>query len=391
MHTIHLHINGLTHRDIAARREAFVETAVGRSIVVRPACLTEDKRTVEAFVGADCVGVVSRMSLDLAWSALRGEAKNSLRGCIVKAEPYDLTMECVVGALAELPQEDGDLSQWTYTGRTMPMWPSMRKMDYLSEEMQLMLSEPVPDEEDFMEMMQAFCDVAPFDLSLEGQDMRKQLLQQLEKDGDEASSAWRARAVQMLMEVSRRMGGNTWKSEFWMWMRSELSQSAEVQMLLADPLPVDEMVDAARRLPLNLWEVYKRDGVQFLNVLYGIRPSRESLLRVLSCLMWLDAHTVEADEDNISLDDLAERIVWEPTEELRRQSLTVVNNLLSDNPQWASRVSYIKQKMHEDKPVGNTFINPQVTMQNPTIDGPMYEISGNDNINLGGTTNGKGQ
>ena len=358
MNTIQLHINGLTHRDIALRREAFVETAVGRSIVVRPACLTKDKRTMEAFVGADCVGVVSRMSLDLAWSALQGDGKASLRGRIVKAEPYDLTMECEVGVLAELPQEDSDLSQWTYTGRTMPMWPSMRKMDYLSEEMQLMLSEPVSSEEDFMEMMQVFCDVAPFDLSLEGQDMRKQLLLLLEERSDEASSEWRARAVQMLMEVSRRMGGNTWKSEFWKWMHKELPLSSEVQILLTEPLQVDEMVDAARRLPLNLWELYKNDGVQFLNVLYGARPKRDKLLSVLSCLMWVEAHTVEADEDNISLDELAERIVLEPTEEMRQKSLTVVNNLLSDNPNWASRVGYIKQKMHEDKPIGNTFNGP---------------------------------
>ena len=67
---------------------------------------------MEAFVGADCVGVVSRMSLDLAWSALQGDGKASLRGRIVKAEPYDLTMECEVGVLAELPQEDSDLSQY---------------------------------------------------------------------------------------------------------------------------------------------------------------------------------------------------------------------------------------------------------------------------------------
>ena len=72
-------------------------------------------------------------------------------------------------------------------------------------------------------------------------------------------------------------------------------------------------------------------------------------------------------------------------------TLTVVNNLLSDNPNWASRVGYIKQKMHEDKPIGNTFNNAQVTMQNPTIDGPMYNISGNENINFGGTTNGEEQ
>ena len=57
MPTIKLHINGLTHRDIAERREDFVAKAVGRTIVLRPAPMSFDAQTLEAFVGADCVGV----------------------------------------------------------------------------------------------------------------------------------------------------------------------------------------------------------------------------------------------------------------------------------------------------------------------------------------------
>lgn len=65
MEKIRLHIVGLTHHDVAGRREEFVRTAAQRAVVIRPAKLHVDGGTLEAFVGAECVGVVTTLDLSL--------------------------------------------------------------------------------------------------------------------------------------------------------------------------------------------------------------------------------------------------------------------------------------------------------------------------------------
>ena len=116
--------------------------------------------------------------------------------------------------------------------------------------------------------------------------------------------------------------------------------------------------------------------------LYGASPTREELLKVLSCLLWVEAHTVvDYGEGVIPMDELAECVLAEPTEEQRYKSMAVLNNLLSDNPQWASRAKYIKEeikKAHEQEKGTN------ITLNQPQFDGPMYDVSGNSNVNIGG-------
>ena len=134
MPIIQLHIQGMTHHDIAARREEFVSTAVGRRIALRAARLCEDGRTVEAYVGGECVGVVARLDRDLAVGALRTEEKGGvLRGRIVEARDYVLLAEIKV---AELPQVEAPATTSTpattqpstapaaYTPSAMPTAPS---------------------------------------------------------------------------------------------------------------------------------------------------------------------------------------------------------------------------------------------------------------------------
>ena len=362
MQTIHLHINGLTHRDIAERREEFLATAVGRSIVLRPAPVSVDARALEAYVGADCVGVVARVDVDLAWRALnagKGESR-SLRGRIVEAAPYELTMECEVEALADPQEEASDLSEWHYEGRVMQEWSCMRKMDYLAEEMEVELMKPEPDETFMTEMLEAFCQVAGFDISTEGMDRRKRLLQLLEQEGNSAQAEWRKAAASRLREMSRRMGGNTCMGELADWMRKELPASSEVQTVVLEPRRWEDVQTEARQLPHDLWQLYNHDSVQFIRVLYGAKPTRKTLLGVLSCLMWLDAHTAEPT-DNISLGELARRVVTAPTEELRTNGMTTLNNLLSDDPRWPAFAKEIKQELLErgksDEGASNTTFN----------------------------------
>ena len=358
MQTIHLHINGLTHRDIAERREEFLATAVGRSVVLRPAPQSFEQGTLEAFVGVDCVGVVSKLYLSLAWRAMP-EGESVLRGRIVATEDYDLTVAIEVEKLRDAQPVVSALAEWKYEGPVMTSWPSMRKMDYLVGEMTRMLGEKNCDEVEFRGMMDAFCKAILFDISVDGLNMRTRLLELLMPE----DSDFKRETSSQLREASRRMGGNTWTASLAAWIRQELATSDDVQRLLLEPMPVEMMVEAAKRLPCNLWELFKHDKVQFVRELYGAHPTREELLKVLSCLLWIEAHTViNYDEDIVSLDKLAECVLAEPTEKRRYESMSVLNNLLSDNPKWSSRVSYIKEeikKAHEQEKNGrgNTTFN----------------------------------
>lgn len=377
MKNIYIHIQGLTHRDIADRREEFLATAVGRTIVLRPAPQSFDTRTLEAFVGVDCVGVVSRLYLSMAWRAMP-EGESVLRGRIVAKENYELTALFEVEKLRDVQPVVSELADWKYEGPVMASWPCMRKMDYLADEMALMLGEKECNEADFREMMDAFCKAIPYDISIDGQDMRTNLLQLLSPEDNDL----RRETASQLREASRIMGGNTWMSSLAVWIHQELATSSDVQRLLLEPLPVDMMVEAAKRLPCNLWELFKYNKVQFVKELYGASPTREELLKVLSCLMWVEAHTVvDYGEDVIPMDELAECVLAEPTEEQRYKSMAVLNNLLSDNPQWASRAKYIKEEI---KKAYEQEKGTNITLNQPQFDGPMYDVSGNSNVNIGG-------
>lgn len=380
MENIYIHINGLTHHDIAERREEFLAKAVGRTIVLRPAPMSFDARMLEAFVGADCVGVVARIDVPLAWRALSalGEGAKRLRGTIVDVAPYELTAEFEVEALGEFELEANKLGEWNYGGRVMQPWESMRKMDYLAEEIEAELQHKELDEAYIADLLKAFCDVAQFDISADGLALRNRLIQSLQSEGGE----FRRKAAKQLREMSRIMGGDTWMMDLTTWLHTELPLSREAQPILLEPRNPDDVLAEAKLLPHDLWELYNHDRMRFVQDLYGLHPTREELLRVLSCLLWIDAHTVvDYNEDVIPLDELAECVLAEPSEERRYESMSVLNNLLSGKPQWASRASYIKEEIKKAHESGK---GTNITLNQPQFDGPMYDVSGNSNVNIGG-------
>jgi hypothetical protein len=64
-----------------------------------------------------------------------------------------------------------------------------------------------------------------------------------------------------------------------------------------------------------------------------------------------------------------------------------LNDVLIEVPAWTKNVPDLKKffrKARKDMEKGNTFENAQVTMQQPTINGPINEIHNNDKVSLGG-------
>lgn len=64
-----------------------------------------------------------------------------------------------------------------------------------------------------------------------------------------------------------------------------------------------------------------------------------------------------------------------------------LNTLLIEVPAWTKNVPDLKKffrKARKDMEKGNTFENAQVTMQQPTINGPINEIHNNEKVSLGG-------
>lgn len=353
MLNVKIHIVGLTHHEVASRREEFLRSAVGRTAVLRSAPMGYDQRTMEAYVGAECVGVVSMLDLTLAQRAMNGSGQDGrLRGRIVEAEPYMLTVECRVEALGERMPMASRLAEWEYAGAVMPL-PWTSKMDYLTEELELLLGSGDAAEEEVKELLDALCEVVRFDLSADGIEARSRVLLLLENPGGkepvEELAEWHKVAAQRLREVSQRMGGDHWMEKLATWMHTDLATSVEAELLVAQPMALEEMMEAARRLPENLWELYRQDAVKFLRKLYGLRPSRDELQRVLSCVIWVDAHLMRLADDSIELGELARRVTAEKNEARRNQMMDDMLHLFSQDGRWAPHHAAILKAISEEE------------------------------------------
>ena len=303
MAKIQIKIVGLTHGDIAGRREEFVSQAVGRSIQILPAPFQADVTTLRAYVGADRVGVVAKVNLVLAWRALNGSQRKCLRGRVVKALPFELVMECEVEQLGEAPTMVDELDTWKYSGKVMTPPPFFYKLEYLKGLLEDILEGDAGDEDPDV-IMTEYCRLAPFDISREGLEFRSVLLQRLESQAG-GEDDWQRRAAAQLSEMSQRMGGDHKMSELAAWLDNELPLTQEALYLMAEPMCMEIAVEEARALPYNLFELYQKDRVQFLRVLYGSGCSQKDLWRVFSCLLWIDAHTAGQSDSGFSLTEIA--------------------------------------------------------------------------------------
>ena len=312
MPTIQLHIQGLTHHDIAERREAFLQTAVGRRVALRPARLCEDVRAVEAYMGGECVGVVARLDLELTWAALRSKAKEVLHGRIVAAKEYSLVAEVEVQELQrEEPAESG-LDGWTYSGPLLAERAEERKLAFLEEELEALLAEASAglqedDVKEVLELVETYCRTACYDISGEGLDGRRKLVKRLKNAADVRLHE----AAECVREMSRRMGGDHWMQDLGEWMKAELPTSREALVLKVEAAGLAEVQAEAERLPQGLLTLWNRNPAQFARVLYGMLPSREDVRRVLSCLVVLELTGRAQESAEEKVNDFVQRFVEE--------------------------------------------------------------------------------
>lgn len=295
MPTIHLHINGLTHHDIAGQREAWLLTAAGRRMVLRVAPCREDARAVAAYVGADMVGYVARTDLDTAWHALRGMGVKVLRGQVAEVQAYCVVFECFVEQLAENDETAlAAVEGWHYRGPLMAEPEVWQRLDYLGEELETLLAEEAVAE-DVQMLFEAFCSLAPYDVSAEMLARRRRLRDMLAASDDGRLQE----ASERMEELSRRMGGDHWMARIGAWMKHELPLSPEAKAMMGMAVPPalhTEIRQMSASLPGALLAEWLTDEVQFARQLYGMCLPRAMVRQVLSCLIWLDAAEAAAGD-----------------------------------------------------------------------------------------------
>ena len=300
---LNLKINGLTHHALAKdeTRERFVQEAVGREVKLRQ--MTYDGAPMVAAIAniqpSDIahIGNVERMSLALALRALRGEGKVELKGKIVKAEPYMLTVEVEVERLAELLPEARSLRAWQYTGPMMDVSHDEQFVDFLVDDINARF-EGDPVDADLLEhMLNSYIQATATDISRECLRERSAFADRLEAMANERLQALGAR----LREASQRLGGDHGMARVGGWMKHDVAASEEAQrMVLRTHCSMARagVLVEAEQLPKGLWNLWRTDEKAFARALYNMSPSREDVRRVLSCLVWLDATADGAASDD---------------------------------------------------------------------------------------------
>ena len=268
-----LTIRGLTHSEIRDEREAFVQSALGRRIWLRPASLLLDERRVEAFVGTKQVGCVACEDLSLFWQAMDavggsdGRGSDMLQGEIVRAEEYMLVARLSVPLLEKPFREATELKDWEYSGPLMYKTREEVKLEYLTARLSEDFS--TMGKEEVEELLDAFCPLIIHDLSSEAQCFRKSLRLRLAAcDSEELRLA-----SLRIEELSRRMGGNTLMGKMGQWLKYDLTESSEALSMPAPKSLLGHIVSEARKLPKDLFGLWHSDPAQMARVLYLVLRS----------------------------------------------------------------------------------------------------------------------
>jgi hypothetical protein len=389
MNDVLLTIRGLTHSEISDEREAFLQSALGRRIWLRPASRLLDELRVEAFVGTKQVGCVASEDVSLFWQAMdaarNGSGCDMLQGEIVKVEDYRIVARLRV-TLLEKPREDAaELAEWEYSGPMMYKTREEVKLEFLTAR----LSEDLltMEEDEVLELLDAFCQLIVHDLSREAQAFRKSLQTRLGECGSEELR----QSSRYIEELSRRMGGNTMMGMMGQWLKNELTESEAALTMPAGRHDYSRIVAEAKKLPKNLLDLWHRDTAQMARVLYGMRASREEIRRVLSCLVWIELREREygirydKEKDWLDIGDMVayckQCVTWEDAKPI----VTMLKKLhgRTGTDEYAELVDSIETEFKNRK-YGNTYIEeqtvipsvgnykPQITTQN--IEAPMLPL-----------------
>ena len=337
-------------------------------------------------MGTKQVGCVASEDVSLFWQAMDA-AKNSsggdmLQGEIVEVEDYRIVARLRV-TLLEKPREDAaELAEWEYSGPMMYKTREEVKLEFLTAR----LSEDLltMEEDEVLELLDAFCQLIVHDLSREAQAFRKSLQTRLGECGSEELR----QSSRRIEELSRRMGGNTMMGKMGQWLKNELTESEAALTMPAGRHDYSRIVAEAKKLPKNLLDLWHRDTAQMARVLYGMRASREEIRRVLSCLVWIELREREygirydKEKDWLDIGDMVayckQCVTWEDAKPI----VTMLKKLHggTGTDEYAELVDSIETEFKNRK-YGNTYIEeqtvipsvgnykPQITTQN--IEAPM--------------------
>lgn len=315
MPKIQLLINGLTHYGVADHREEFLQTAVGLKVVLVAQPCVQDVRCVAAYVGPMRIGNVMGDHALLAQQVLLAAADEMVIGEVTEVLPRGYNLRVDLGerpivseeeVMAKLPL---GLGEWTTSVATMaPTNELMGRGQMLKKLMWAYLK--IGDIAQVEEVTEALYREMRYDLSGDMQSERKLLCQSLMKSGDERLQ----QAASRLLEASQRMGGEHQMQEVGTWLQQDLAKSMEADLLVAQTRKVSrqQVVEEAKALPSDLYHHWLTDARTFARVLYGMRLAREDVLRVLSCLIWLD-RAAEEEVCTLTEEDVFVRRVVDET------------------------------------------------------------------------------
>lgn len=315
MPKIQLLINGLTHYGVADHREEFLQTAVGLKVVLVAQPCVQDVRCVAAYVGPMRIGNVMGDHALLAQQVLLAAADEMVIGEVTEVLPRGYNLRVDLGerpivseeeVMAKLPL---GLGEWTTSVATMaPTNELMGRGQMLKKLMWAYLK--IGDIAQVEEVTEALYREMRYDLSGDMQSERKLLCQSLMESGDERLQ----QAASRLLEASQRMGGEHQMQEVGTWLQQDLAKSMEADLLVAQTRKVSrqQVVEEAKALPSDLYHHWLTDARTFARVLYGMRLAREDVLRVLSCLIWLD-RTAEEEVCTLTEEDVFVRRVVDET------------------------------------------------------------------------------
>lgn len=385
-----LTINSLTHHALRepSVRQLFVQTAVGRVVLLVAQPCPQDARCVAAYVDGRRIGNVMRDDTLLAHRGLLASAAEVLTGRIraVEGEGYRLLVDCgdvelvdETEALRYLPQ---GLEGWTTSVAAMPLPALTQEASVMLRLLQSCLVTGAHDEVE--RLVERLYEVMCYDFSAEMQAQRRLLCRNMLASADARLHA----AAHRLEEASQRMGGDHQMEAVATWLRDVVTRGAEANWLLAaTPREVSRArVQAeADALPWGLAGLWRSDMRAFVSVAYGMRLPRRELWQVLSCLIWLERTQAElhAGPTLLGVDEIVgyckRCVAWDEAGPV----MTMLGTLLSGRAtsEELAQVEGVKADFRER-------MKSSVTLHSPRFGGPMYDVSGNSQVMIGGTGNG---
>ena len=308
MEICRLHIVALPYYEAGTCLGEFLAEALGRVMTLRP------EPTNEMDMNAICaydwqgrhVGYVAHREQAVAYQALRGSGRRSLRGrvCEVNAERKCVVFECQVETLgvAEELYPQTPYMDWTYSGPVLKPTQVMVTLDYMMDEISERLDEregwTAAEREDFTALTMRFCGLSKFDLSGEMSDYRRRLCLRLMQTEDEVLLP----LVEELKMAYGRAGRETHGGEVLdYWMRV-LSEPQMVLPLLVHRQEYDlERIHAQlEAFPEAMYQEWLENRERFVTKLLYRHIPREVLWRLVSGIAFYEAVTARNREHGVA-------------------------------------------------------------------------------------------